>query len=105
MNTPKEHLDALAQASDELAAALNRPGQGWVRGIGYHESVAGMLDAADLDTMVDHRPVRIQHRSGRMWFLNSAGLGTVLAGRPPRHASQQQAERDYQTRVGAAPPI
>src|SRR5687768_12237258 len=51
------HLPALAAArasvrcgppevtdEAELAAALNRPGQGWLRGIGYHESVAGMLD-------------------------------------------------------------
>lgn len=29
----------------------------------------------------------------------------VLAGRPPRYASQQQAERDHQTRVAAAAPV
>jgi predicted amidohydrolase YtcJ len=69
--------------AEELAAALSRPGQGWLRGIGYHESVAGMLDAAALDAMIADRPVRIQHRSGRMWFLNSAGLDAVLAGRSP----------------------
>lgn len=66
-----------------LTNALRRPGSGWLRGIGYHESVAGMLDAAGLDRMVPDRPVRIQHRSGRMWFLNSAGLEMVLAKAPP----------------------
>lgn len=70
---------------EELASRLGAPGEGWLRGIGYHESVAGMLDAATLDQMAPHRPVRIQHRSGRMWFLNSAGLARLLerASPPP----------------------
>lgn len=66
---------------EELAAVLNRPGD-WLRGIGYHESVAGMLDAAMLDTFNRDRPIRIQHRSGRMWFFNSAGLDRILTGYP-----------------------
>ena len=47
-------------------------GGGWIRGVGYHESVAGALDRHALDAIVPERPVRIQHRSGMMWFLNSA---------------------------------
>ena len=43
---------------------------GWIRGVGYHESVAGMLDRHVLDAMVSERPIRIQHRSGKMWFMN-----------------------------------
>lgn len=46
----------------------------WIRGVGYHESIAGMLDRWKLDALIDHRPVRIQHRSGKMWFLNSAAV-------------------------------
>jgi predicted amidohydrolase YtcJ len=64
------------------AAGLARvlvPGTGWLRGVGYHESVAGMLDRATLDAMVADRPVRVQHRSGRMWFFNSAGIDALLA--------------------------
>lgn len=64
---------------EQLAAALGSPGQGWLRGIGYHESVAGMLDRQFLDRWTGHRPVRIQHRSGRMWFLNSPALDLLLA--------------------------
>jgi predicted amidohydrolase YtcJ len=57
----------------ELAAALGTvPGEGWIRGVGYHESVAGELDRRALDTLVGERPVRIQHRSGRLWMLSSA---------------------------------
>lgn len=63
---------------DELGAALKgAPGDGWVRGVGYHESVAGRLDRACLDALLPDRPVRVQHRSGKMWFLNSAAVRAV----------------------------
>ncbi|MEJ2132997.1 MAG: amidohydrolase family protein, partial [Gammaproteobacteria bacterium] len=63
---------------DALAAALREaPGEDWIRGVGYHESVAGMLDRGKLDALVADRPVRIQHRSGRMWFINSAAAGRL----------------------------
>jgi predicted amidohydrolase YtcJ len=39
--------------------------------VGYHESVTGDLDRALLDDLVPDRPVRIQHRSGGMWVVNS----------------------------------
>lgn len=69
----------------QLATRLRRPGQGWLRGIGYHESVMGLPDARALDRLVSDRPLRIQHRSGRMWLLNSAALGELLgkAAAPP----------------------
>ncbi|MBB4860139.1 putative amidohydrolase YtcJ [Novosphingobium chloroacetimidivorans] len=64
-----------------LAGALqSAPGEGWIRGIGYHESVLGHLaDALELDSFVAARPLRIQHRSGRMWLLNSLALEQLLA--------------------------
>jgi predicted amidohydrolase YtcJ len=49
------------------------PGE-WVRGVGYHDSVAGPLDRDVLDRIVGDRPVRVQHRSGALWILNSAAL-------------------------------
>ncbi|MDZ7782111.1 MAG: amidohydrolase family protein [Halioglobus sp.] len=55
-----------------LAAALAAvPGAGWIRGVAYHESVAGHLDRAALDTLSPRRPLRLQHRSGKLWMLNS----------------------------------
>jgi predicted amidohydrolase YtcJ len=68
-----------------LAAALGVAGEGWLRGIGYHESVTGgLIDRVWLDAVAPHRPVRVQHRTGRLWVFNSAGLGELLAvGRPP----------------------
>ena len=70
---------AVADAA-EFGSRLARPGDGWLRGVGYHESVAGNIDARALDCLAPDRPVRIQHRSGRMWIFNSAGLAAVLAG-------------------------
>ena len=72
---------------DALVAALASAATGeWIRGIGYHESVAGMLDRHTLDALVPQRPVRIQHRSGKMWFVNSTaakllGLDADFDGR------------------------
>jgi predicted amidohydrolase YtcJ len=71
-----------------LATALARAQadvEGWVRGIGYSENVAGLLDSAALDRLHSHRPVRIQHRSGALWIVNSAGsraLGLADAAAP-----------------------
>jgi len=61
---------------DELRQALERaaPRNGWIRGYGYHEEVAGPLDRRDLDEFRTDTPLRIQHRSGAMWILNSAAL-------------------------------
>jgi predicted amidohydrolase YtcJ len=68
-----------------LARVLGAPGEGWLRGIGYHESVTGrLIDRAWLDAVAPLRPVRVQHRTGRLWVFNSAGLEVLLAaGAPP----------------------
>ncbi|GFG73950.1 amidohydrolase family protein [Mycobacterium botniense] len=71
---------------DQLAQALSDavPGpDGWIRAVGYHESVAGELNRAALDTLVPDIPVRLQHRSGALWVLNSAALARIgLADHP-----------------------
>ena len=59
----------------ELRKTLSNGSNGnWVRGVGYHESVAGDLDRKTLDAICQQRPVRIQHRSGRLWILNTLAL-------------------------------
>jgi predicted amidohydrolase YtcJ len=50
---------------------------GWVRAVGYHEAVAGPLDREVLDEVSPALPVRVQHRSGVLWTLNSVGLARV----------------------------
>ena len=90
------------QLANVLASA--RQVGGWIRGIGYHESVAGELDRWKLDRIAGNVPVRIQHRSGMLWIVNSRGVemlgldtvhsdaatvvgDTTEAGIPPRRAS------------------
>ena len=74
------HLRALAaardslvlHAGDDLGARLrDTPGE-WIRATGYHESIAGPLDRWVLDRLEPDRPVRVQHRTGELWVLNSA---------------------------------
>ena len=71
-----------AELTQLLSNASPGP-DGWVRAVGYHESVAGELDRNALDAIVRDVPVRVQHRSGALWILNSEALGRVgLAEHP-----------------------
>src|ERR1700722_17736610 len=83
------HLRALAAAAAsvsagppdtrtpaELAARLRAadadlPPGAWLRAVGYHESVAGALERHALDRLLPGRPVRVQHRTGALWMVNS----------------------------------
>jgi predicted amidohydrolase YtcJ len=69
-----------ARDAPGLARALRgqpSDARGWVRGVGYFESVAGALDRAALDAIEPGRPVRVQHRTGQLWVLNSAALARL----------------------------
>jgi len=66
---PPEVMDEAA-----LIEAINQPREGWLRGVGYHHSVAGEIDRAWLDANGPKHPIRIQHRSGRLWILNSLAM-------------------------------
>ena len=79
---PPEVNDADTLAA-RLSAAQPRASDGWIRGFGYTDHVAGPINRAWLDRCVPHHPVRIQHRSGRLWMFNTAGvkrLSTQLDG-------------------------
>lgn len=71
----------------QLGRALRADcGSGWLRGVGYHESVAGELDRWQLDQILRDRPLKIQHRSGKMWIVNSLAASLLSlddnGGRP-----------------------
>jgi len=74
--------EALRTTLAETGAGPN----GWIRGDAYHESVAGELDRHRLDELRDDLPLRIQHRSGAMWFLNTRALERLGADRDPADA-------------------
>lgn len=96
--------------ADELARQLQRSGSGWIRGIGYHESVMGLPDAKALDRLVPDRPLRIQHRSGRLWLLNSLALAELLkraeapAGLDREKGHLFDEDRWLQAALGSSPP-
>lgn len=71
---PPEVTDADSLVRRLRVVTAGRDADVWIRGIGYHESVAGDIDAAWLDAAVADRPVRIQHRGGRLWVFNSRAL-------------------------------
>jgi predicted amidohydrolase YtcJ len=71
--------DVLAEAAFALAlrSACQKSTDGWVRAVGYHESVAGDIDAMTLDRLVPEGAdvaVRVQHRSGQLWILNERAM-------------------------------
>jgi predicted amidohydrolase YtcJ len=66
-----------------LRNACQKSTDGWVRAVGYHESVAGNLDAATLDRLVPEGAdvaVRVQHRSGQLWILNNRAIVATCLG-------------------------
>jgi predicted amidohydrolase YtcJ len=84
------HLLSMAAAlesvdvSDDLdmairAAHTSAPAGAWIRAVNYDEGRGGALDRWRLDALAPGRPVRVQHRSGAMWVLNSIGLEQVGA--------------------------
>jgi len=100
------HLHALAAAATsvrcgpptvrdvtQLATALNTARgdeHGWVRGTGYVETVAGELNTAALDGLHAQRPVRVQHRGGALWVVNTRAADALGLGR----ADHPGVERD-----------
>ncbi len=85
---------------------------GWIRGVGH---AGADLDAAALDRLRADVPVRVQHRSGALWTLNSAAIaatGLDTADHPgierdPRgHATGRlwRADGWLRTRLPPAPP-
>jgi len=104
--------------ADELAAVLKGAPigdrNGWIRGIGYHDSVAGEIDRAWLDRHGPDRPVRVQHRSGRLWVVNSPGLEWLaaesrsrgMAVALPEDGRLYDGDRELRSLLGAVlPPI
>lgn len=87
------HLLATARAATSIdvsngidALATAPAGSGWLRAVGGADD----LDAAAIDGVAPRRPVRVQHHSGAMWVLNSAGLAAVGAA----SSSEPGIERD-----------
>jgi predicted amidohydrolase YtcJ len=70
------HLMGLAAAAESidvrggLQALRGAPGSGWIRGVGWPDGG----DRLSLDAVVADRPVRVQHRGGALWVLNTQAI-------------------------------
>jgi len=60
--------------AQDLIDVLHGADMDVIRGVCYHQSVAGDIDRAWLDKHGPDKPIRIQHRSGRLWIINSRGM-------------------------------
>jgi predicted amidohydrolase YtcJ len=65
-------IGSRAELAARLASAA--PRNGWVRGVAYDETVVGDLDATVLDAFGCPHPLRVQHRSGALWVLNTPAI-------------------------------
>ena len=74
---PPDVRTATGLAARLAAAGAALPAGAWLRCTGYHESVAGPLDRHALDRLIPDRPVRVQHRTGALWIVNSAAVGLL----------------------------
>ncbi len=83
-----------ASAVPPALEAAPRDEHGWVRAVGYDEVRHGRLDRSILDGWTG-TPVRVQHRSGALWVLNSAGLESIGA----EEAHHDGIERDPSGRL------
>lgn len=77
-----EEVNGKADLARVLSSAGPGP-DGWIRAVGYHDAAAGPLDRYVLDEVAPTVPVRIQHRSGVQWSLNTVALTRIgLADHP-----------------------
>jgi predicted amidohydrolase YtcJ len=83
---------AAAIAERLAGAARGRPAGGWIRATGYHDGGEPLLCAADLDRAAPSHPVRVQHRSGALWVLNTQALTLALRGEPPADCVERDAQ-------------
>ncbi len=65
-----------------LRAALAEP-DNWTRGVGYDDTVMGLISRLELDQVSTAHPIRVQDRTGALWVLNSPALERVLDDAPP----------------------
>jgi predicted amidohydrolase YtcJ len=68
VGSPAEMFELLEHADRRMAPGM------WLRGVGYDDMVLPRIDRTFLDSVLSDRPIRIQHRAGHAWILNSLGL-------------------------------
>lgn len=102
-------MSAQDLAARIAAACLARPEGAWVRVLGYHESLAGELNRADLDRLAPRHRLRVQHQTGSLWMLNSLALAALGEGEDPPGLERAtgriwRGDAWLRSRIGVEPP-
>jgi len=82
--------DGLRQVLRAATAGLARGA--WLRAVGYRAPPGAWVDRWDLDAMVADRPVRVQHRAGHLWILNSAACDVLGLDDEPSGAVERDGD-------------
>ena len=87
-------IDCAGKTESALVAALRATKTtSSLRAVNYHESIAGSIDRTKLDQWVADQPLRVQHSTGQMWFLNSRAIAE-LGFDSQKYNSHEGIERD-----------
>lgn len=65
-----------ASGLDDVTELVWPPGDGWIRVVGASRT----WSKSELDEAFGARPVRVQHRSGALWMLNTAAVDRIAIG-------------------------
>lgn len=76
----------------ELLRTATPDASGWIRAVGHRDPAQGGLDRLALDRVRPDVPVRVQHRGGALWTLNSPAL--QLISQPVGAVEHEGVERD-----------
>ena len=98
-----EEVRSRAELARVLAGAAAGP-DGWIRAVGYHDAAAGSLDRHVLDELAPPVPVRVQHRSGVQWILNTAALQRIGRADHP-DGRLPSADTDWAASLRSAPDL
>jgi predicted amidohydrolase YtcJ len=84
----EETLADAATLLEHLQQQLQARGGAPLRGIGYHEGEGELISRQQLDEVSRQIPIRLQHRTGRLWIYNSAAIALLQASDYPHGAER-----------------
>lgn len=87
-----ETLAAPATLLEHLQLQFQARGGAPLRGIGYHEGEHELISRQQLDQVSRQTPIRLQHRTGRLWIYNSAAIALLQASDDYPHGAERDSK-------------